>query len=68
MSSVSTMIFDAFCQNMSFQNTDVLVQYEICTTISPLLALACNCRYGVPKAAVAVKIPGSLRATQSGDK
>ena len=66
MSSVSTMIFDAFCQNMSFQNTDELVQYEVYIAISPLLAVAC--RYGVPKAAVAVKIPGSLRATQSGDK
>lgn len=66
MSSVFTMIFDAFCQNMSFQNTDVLVQYEICIAISPLLAVAC--RYGVPKAAVDVEIPGSLRATPSGDK
>lgn len=44
-----------------------LVQYEAkSTAISPLLAVAC--RYGVPKAAVDVEIPGSLRATPSGDK
>ena len=35
---------------------DGLVQYEVCVAISPLLALACNCRYGVPKAAVDVEI------------